>query len=331
MSDVAGLIFNDSLHYLDHLAPFCALYGYPLILCESALAQIARTFYPSLDVVEQDYRKLDLPATLIACEPRCFLKTALPRLGDRNTFWLPHGYSDKGWKGAIFEPLENESVFVYGQTMIDAMLASGISPRFYPVGNFRLAYWRKHRLFYQHCFPFPQARCTYLYAPTWDDAEQNGTLWKSLPALARALPSDCLLAVKTHPNTERAFLPELERLKGLFASRENIVFFTETPCIYPLIDRSDIYIGDISSIGYDFLYTDRPLFFIRKNKKDLPLFSCGVTVSQGEEEKIFTPLCESEGRQRARKEMYERTFTCDPLYRNRFPLPRPHRSLGASF
>ena len=37
----AGLIFDESSHYLDHLAPFCALMRWQLMVCEESVASRA--------------------------------------------------------------------------------------------------------------------------------------------------------------------------------------------------------------------------------------------------------------------------------------------------
>ena len=101
----AGLIFDNSPHYLDHLGPFCALKGWPLILCDPDLADIARHFYPDLQIIEQDVLELkDLlkKQTIVSCTPRL---EALLNIPIFNTLWLPHGNSDKGqikpWLGTF--------------------------------------------------------------------------------------------------------------------------------------------------------------------------------------------------------------------------------------
>jgi CDP-glycerol glycerophosphotransferase (TagB/SpsB family) len=66
--------------------------------------------------------------------------------------------------------------------------------------------------------------------------------------------------VKPHPNTERKYKIELTRTK--------VRLLEHFPPIYPLLDRTDAYIGDMSSIGYDFLAYERPLFFLTKEKAD---------------------------------------------------------------
>src|SRR5690242_17676659 len=70
MKPFAGLIFDDSRHYIDHLAPFCALHGCPLIVCDGSVADLARRYYPGLDVIERTTWDLSLPDNIVACDPR---------------------------------------------------------------------------------------------------------------------------------------------------------------------------------------------------------------------------------------------------------------------
>ncbi|MCE5315950.1 MAG: hypothetical protein LLG04_01125, partial [Parachlamydia sp.] len=55
--------------------------------------------------------------------------------------------------------------------------------------------------------------------------------------------------------------------------------------IYPLLAHADLYLGDTSSVGYDYLPFNRPMFFLNKFKKDPAkdpeayLFRCGVDIT----------------------------------------------------
>ncbi len=259
MTEFSGLIFGDFPHYLDHLAPFCALHNCPLYISDSHIAELARKYYPDLKVIESLPKKLDVA---LSCQSREFLPKC------NKLLWLPHGNSDKGWQGPIYEPLQNEIALVYGQQMIDAMHKEHVFPKIIRVGNFRLAYWKKHQDFY-HQFPLPRGKKTYLYAPTWDDAEGNGSLMSGLDAISTHLPKECNLIVKIHPNSMLQFAPEIERMIGKWGCKANIFFLTSFPPIYALLSICDIYIGDMSSIGYDFLYWKRPMYFFKRNGPSL--------------------------------------------------------------
>ena len=84
---------------------------------------------------------------------------------------------------------------------------------------------------------------------------------------------------------------------GRYAQHPSALFLTDFPPIYPLLERSVCYIGDYSSIGYDFLVFDRPLFFIPSSKSPSssytsPLYRCGLTLLPEDlaqiKEKIYT-------------------------------------------
>ncbi len=281
----AGLIYDDSLHYLDHLAPFCALTQCPLILCDSALASLARRYYPDLKVIETPIWDLKLPPYVVTCDNRPLLQAAFPGQSFQ-TLWLPHGHSDKGINAHFLK--EETLLFAYGQKSVDSLSLPCIR-----IGNFRWAYYLQHRAFYEKILPHPGK--TLLYAPTWDDFENNNSFWDAFPFLAKH-PS---LLVKLHPNTTKKFAPQLEILQG---QHPNVLFLPNIPPIYPLLVHCDAYIGDLSSIGYDFLHFDRPLFFFKHNPH-LPLHRCGAPFVLPIPADSFSPL---------RKSLYAYTFDPTP-------------------
>ncbi|MBS0624713.1 MAG: CDP-glycerol glycerophosphotransferase family protein [Verrucomicrobia bacterium] len=320
---IAGLIFDDSRHYLDHLAPFCALRKWPLIVCEDSIASLAREFYPDLEVIEMAWDNLKLPSTLVTCETRPYLLCAFPQK-KLKTLWLPHGNSDKGWKSPFFEALSQEqTVLVYGQKMIDFMEKKKVvrsDLKIERIGNFRLAYYQKHRSFYQNLVQnrFNSTHRTLLYAPTWNDSENNSSFWQAFPILAESLPSHYTLLVKLHPNTQKTSEPEIERLIGKYQNK-NILWVSDFPPIYPLLELCDGYIGDMSSIGYDFLSRNRPMYFLNSQKRDpkmdegLYLFRCGLELLPEDYANLFSidEKTHSEDAARffsIRQEIYQYTF-----------------------
>jgi CDP-glycerol glycerophosphotransferase (TagB/SpsB family) len=181
-----------------------------------------------------------------------------------------------------------------------------------PVGNFRAAYWEKQHSFYQRLLreaiisQLPKKQPCLLYAPTWEDADGSGSFWQAFPTLASHLPDSLNLLVQLHPNTRKRFAIELEGLMGRYEQKKNILFLEPFPPIYPLLSLCTAYIGDLSSIGYDFLKMDKPLFFLNPNQRTgLPLFACGMEVSpetifkQIEKVDLFSPI---------RKKTYADTF-----------------------
>ncbi len=294
---VAGLIFDDSLHYLDHLAPFCAQAKCPLVICEPELAEIASHFYPDLDVRTIPIWEVKLPKYTLTCDTQPFLQAYFPGQTTQ-ILWLPHGNSDKGWNTSSFEALQGEIALIYGQRMIDFMTAKRVFPKIVRIGNFRLQYFRS-RLAKE-----PTSKI-FLYAPTWDDAEKNNSFWTAFPYLAARLPDDCHLWIKLHPNTVRKFGPEIEVLIGKY-SKKNLSFLPDDPPIYPLLAKCSAFIGDMSSIGYDFLAFNRPMFFLNANPS-LPLHKCGASMNPATFD--FTLVNEYSDFQ---KELYRYTFDSMP-------------------
>jgi hypothetical protein len=241
---------------------------WPLLVQEEAISEAVKKFYPQVRCVHLT----TLPPILLLCNTRPHLNAALGLLSgyEGKTLWLPHGLSDKGGKGLFFEALEQEDLLlIYGQKMRTTLLDKAISRPTFSIGNFRYLFYQKHRAFYDQMIDaqFGTSRFI-LYAPTWEDMEGNGTFWQAFPILVASLPSHLLLLVKIHPNTQKRFTAELERCKGLAEKKGNIILVDDFPPIYPLLNRADAYIGDRSSIGYDFLYMKRPLYFLCQKKVD---------------------------------------------------------------
>ncbi len=272
----AGLIFSESFHFIDHLAPFCSLMGWPLIAFEESVAKQCRKYYPDLEVLEET----SLPPCIVTCDNRALLEAAFWGRWTSKILWLPHGLSDKGWKGPFFEALEKEDLLlVYGQKMRDEKKKKKVAVPQFAVGNFRYEYFKKHREFYESLLEsrFGEQRFV-LYAPTWEDSENNGTFWEAFPKLSEAIPSNQQLLIKVHPNTERKFSHRLERCKGI---APHIQFLEEFPPIYPILERTDVYIGDMSSIGYDFLLFKRPMVFLRREKTDSSIDPSALLMQAG--------------------------------------------------
>lgn len=300
----AGLIYDDSRHYLDHLGPFCSLMGWPLIICEEAVSDLAKRYYPNLVIIEKSIWEVRLPPRVLTCDTKALLEASFPGQ-DFQTIWLPHGNSDKGWHSPFFEALQDEKMaLVYGQKMIDFMHAKNAFPNTVRIGNFRWRYFLQHENYYRSMNLIPEGK-NYLYAPTWDDSEQNNSFWNAFPSLAQSLPEECNLLVKLHPNTLRKFEVEIEIAIGRYG-KKNIHFLPEIPTIYPLLSRCDSYIGDMSSIGYDFLKFNRPMYFLNA-QKHLPLQRCGLSIDpknfQYKNDRSFSAI---------QKMTYDATFDPDP-------------------
>lgn len=307
-----ALIYGKEPHHLDHLAPLCALLSIPLVVTEEKIASLARTFYPHVELILADY--LTAPEfivsrfdTLFYCTPRdlfdevFFFAEQLLQKRVR-TIWCPHGNSDKGHSIYFMEALHKEkAALVYGKQMIDFLKNKKVFDQlkaYCSTGNYRYAFYLQHKSFYdqlvkEHVLShLPPGKRTILYAPTWQDYERSASFFEALPHLANP-PSDMRLLVKLHPNTLEQEDPMIEALLQECSSHPRVHFILDFPCIYPLLEITDLYIGDMSSIGYDFLIYDRPLFFLNPNNRDakkdpgLYLFRCGKEIQKEEYARIY--------------------------------------------
>lgn len=273
----AGLIYGPEFHHLDHLAPLCAQMGIPLILTEREMVEQAQAFYPDLEVIH--WSTLEVPDQLVSHFDTIYYST--PRvLFDEifffaqafqnkriKTIWVPHGNSDKGRSSVFMEALRGEEeLLTYGPRIETFLREKGVSGKFTRIGNYRLAYFQKHKEFYQNLMPRKE-KPTILYAPTWQDQEKNSSFPTFWPYLNQA-PKHFSLIVKLHPNLYRQFPSEIEELKRHVEILENF------PPIYPILDITDLYIGDMSSIGYDFLAFKRPMILLKQSEYDQVFSRC---------------------------------------------------------
>jgi CDP-glycerol glycerophosphotransferase (TagB/SpsB family) len=302
----AGLIYGPELHHLDHLGPLCSILEIPLLVTEEKIAELAKRYYPGLQVVLCDY--LGAAEYLVGHFDIVFY--SMPRdLFDEvfffaqkmaqkrvHTIWCPHGNSDKG--NAIFymEALKKEeAALVYGKQMIEFFQRKNVYDQLKGhviTGNFRYEYYLANRPFYdgiaekQISKRLARGEKTLLYAPTWQDYERSSSFFDAAAPLIDKLPENHNLIVKLHPNLILQEEFKVEELMEKYEERQNVLFLTDFAPVYPLLNLADVYIGDMSSIGYDFLVFDRPMFFLNQNERDvqddagLYLFRCGIEIKR---------------------------------------------------
>ncbi len=300
----AGLIYGEEEHHLDHIAPLCLILNIPLIVTEPQIEDLAKKFYPKITCLCLSYPEIGEHVVL----NYFVIFSSLPRdLFDQIfslaqhvvgksllNIWCPHGNSDKGYKSSFFEGLYREKIaLVYGQKMIDTLVEKNVYSqlsRVIQVGNYRYELYKYLAPFYKTLFKkeilskLPPKRLTLLYAPTWEDQDASCSLFDAFPTLLKSIPNHWNLIVKPHPNTLKRPL-KIGRVKELVEKRPNIVFLENFPPIYPILDNIDAYLGDMSSIGYDCLPFNKPLFFLHKYqtdpKKDPSLFlsRCGEIIT----------------------------------------------------
>ncbi len=299
-----GLLYGPELHHLDHLGPLCAILDIPLIVTEEKIATLAKRYYPHLKVILYDY--LVIAEYLVSHYDIVFY--SMPRdIFDEVFFfaqkmiqkricaiWCPHGNSDKGASIFYMEALKKEeAALVYGKQMIDYLKKKGVFKQLKGhviTGNYRYQFYLKNLEFYtgiaarEISAKLKAATKTLLYAPTWQDYEKSSSFFDAIKPLIEKLPSNYNLIVKLHPNLILQEEFEVEEVIAKYEQRQNVLFLTDFTPIYSLLSLVDIYIGDMSSIGYDYLVFDKPMFFLNQNLRDLQndiglyLFRCGQEI-----------------------------------------------------
>ncbi len=331
--------YASHIHYNDHLAPISVIMGIPLMVVEEKDFDACKKYYPSVDIQLIDYQDFN-PEYLISHFDVLFMSD----LWDRDTFrekfaplekrygkvmrnvHCPHGFSDKGFY--LRKTAKEDIALVYGQNMLDQFKDEGVFDdlnQFVLTGNYRYTYYKMHKEHFDHLADeivfnrLDPSKKTILYAPTWMDLEESSTFFELYTHILDNLPDDYNLIVKLHPQLELDDTSKFYQIIGKYQKRENIVFLTDCPLVFPLLARSALYLGDMSSIGYDFLAFNRPLFFLNKRDRDpdttrgLFLYRCGVDIRPANYPNLYsiiTTYLESgeDTFSSIRKKIYDYTF-----------------------
>ncbi|PWU15262.1 MAG: hypothetical protein C5B45_02890 [Chlamydiae bacterium] len=324
----AGLIYGPETHHLDHLAPLCAILEIPLIVTEELLLTQVQEAYPFVDVLYLDC--LELPFFLIKNYRfvfSCFSRIVLNELfflaelltkKKIHTIWCPHGNSDKGNMKPYAEALCQETLLlVYGQQMIDFFHRHKLIKSYVTTGNFRYQFYMQHKVWYDAYLakkiPLERKK-TILYAPTWQDYEKSSSFFSAIDFLIEQKPAKYTLLIKLHPNLRLQNLFLIEELEERCKTLPNVHFISDPIPIYPLLNHCDLYIGDRSSIGYDFLHVNRPMFFLNQNDLEEPLstylFRCGLAISPQHYSNIYSLIDQMQQQELSpiREKVYQYAF-----------------------
>lgn len=248
----------------------------PLIVTEELSYQLATQFYPHIAIEYFPDLELQLGQianrfdTLFECK---YWKVHLKKLffdfyqKEMELIFCPHGQSEKGYGSPLLQPYAlQDKVLIYGRLMKEMLEEMQISlPPFETIGNYRYRFYQTHQSFYdelaKRVLPLDFSKKTLLYAPTWLDLERSTSFFTFGTKVAADLPSDWNLIVKLHPLLRQKDPALFFSLSHLFENRANMICLDEFPPVYPVLALSDAYLGDSSSIGYDYLAFERPMFF----------------------------------------------------------------------
>lgn len=333
-----GLAINtgESNHFLDHMAPFCYLMQIPLLVTEEQCYESAKEYYPQITSLYIPYDEVD--CHYLAQTYDTFFQTVLWRENLIRYFGvlqqkplvfvrLIHGDSDKGYisessKGFQFQEIN----LLYGPHSYDRFQKQEVLQHslYYDfLGNFRLQYYQTFQPFLDEIIEekvfsrLPKNQPTLFYAPTWNDEEKSTSFYDLAPRLVKQLPPHWNLIIKPHPFLEERD-PAFYYQTISEEKKENILILENFPLIYPLLARCSAYLGDFSSIGYDALSFQKPLFFYDPYQRPLDhpsrcLHSCGVCLEASHLENLFPYLEDSyhfypEALWEKQKKMYQYTF-----------------------
>lgn len=334
-----GLNLASQIQYTDHLAVVSVLMNIPLLFVEEQDREIGKKYYPELQTEFQEYQDFN-PEYLIANYDVLFMSDLWNRKSFHQKYntleqqykkelrvvHCPHGFSDKGFY--LQRCADEDITLIYGQNMIDLLKHHGVYDRLHQhviTGNYRYTYFKKHRDFYETLMQkevlplFAKRQPIILYAPTWLDMEESTTFFDAYSYLLDNLPSEYNLIVKLHPRLELDDAGKFYHIIGKYQNRPNVVFLKDFPLVYPLLSHTDIYLGDTSSIGYDFLAFNKPMFFLNKQRGDpandrrVYLFRCGVSIQPEEYATVYQIIeknlaNDAERFAQIRKDVYFYTF-----------------------
>ncbi|MDN3507919.1 MAG: CDP-glycerol glycerophosphotransferase family protein [Simkaniaceae bacterium] len=286
----AAIISGFHIHHLDHLLPLAEIIDIPVIVTDQDLFEIGKKCYPHVDLNYIPHAQFS-PQHLATHFDALFTSAKYWRLelgglielltGKKLDFlYCPHGNSDKGNYDVTLDPFRcQENAIIYGDQMLNRLESWDVKlQKVCAIGNYRLSYYleNKNRLdsLVKDELLIPKRKKTLFYAPSWD----NSSLFHIEKQAICTIPNDIHLIVKLHPYLKEKHPSTYSHFKSLCDDNEQITFIDNLPTIYPILDLCDGYIGDTSSIGYDFLFYDRPLFFIGDQSEATPLFDTGIMV-----------------------------------------------------
>lgn len=311
-----GLLETPYNFFIDHLAPLCALLEIPLISSNPQTKFLYQNYYPEVDFRlkkwSMAYLVEQFDNVLYSFVPEPSFKTILKEEQKKNPqdpLWKKktrfiyhfHGCSDKGyhskWIDSDGHINDVDLLLLYGQRMKDLLKDKNLidKPRsILEVGNYRLAYYLKHKRFFDqkvHADIFSKFKRdlpVLFYAPTWQDHENSCSFFQLSTRLIQDLSKEFNILMKLHPNMtlKTSQYDPTNALKVIqdYACLENVLVLPFYPLIYPLIEYSSFYLGDFSSVGYDVLAFNKPMFFLNVNDRPLNdkgshLFQCGTVLN----------------------------------------------------
>ncbi len=303
---------NPNDHWLlsDHLAPLSAEFEIPYYLENVDHQEMVKKYYPGVNLFDKE---MIAPQMLLSNFDTILTPILLGKPKHKNEKFLEkiifiychHGFSRKDPllinDGAVDEPI-HDIVLAYGKHMLDLFddyQYTKFTQNSVMTGNYRYQYYLKYRSFFDELVErevfsqFKVKQPVILYAPTWNDSEKATSFFDAIDTMIDNTPSHYNVLIKLHPNLALLNLGHVIHAQHRCQNKGNIVLLDNYPLVYPILNRSDIFVGDVSSIGYDYLTFNRPMFFIHANKektlddKYFYLYRCGKVIHTHETPQLF--------------------------------------------
>lgn len=310
-----GIIEGPKISFIDHLVPLCAALKMPLFCSHPDVRLAAELFYPDIELISQ----IESFSTFFYVEPTrlgtgrfCLDHKVLDHVRGVCAF---HGNSSKNRDSFWIERFADEEVvLVYGDFFLKFLQEKNVLSKIKKIvrtGNFRYRYYKDNQEFFDKvATPFVFAekkRKTILYAPTWqyDDKKSSyySNFFQMYDKVLGSIPDDFQMIVKLHPFSFRLYPDKVQKIKEKYQDKSNILFLDENPLIYPILQTVDICLGDYSSISYDFLTFNRPLFFLTEQSENL-----GRVIKEDELKRLYQILDEKDLHEEDRMKNYEEAF-----------------------
>lgn len=329
-----GINLNSAnVHYMDHLAVICVIMQIPLLITDKSVLKLIEGLYPDLQIQYED--PAEVTPDFLASHFDVFFQSDLCHREDfyakfhpfelkynkviRNVH-CPHGFSDKGFY--LEKSAYEDIALIYGENMLDLFRSRDLIQKLHSyviTGNYRYSYYKKHQMHFdsianEQIFScFNKQQFTILYAPTWNDEESSSSFFEATEMLLDNAPKEYNILIKLHPHLEEDDIVGYYRIKSRYEKKGNVVFIKDFPVIYPLLERADAYIGDMSSVGYDFLVFNKPMFFLNHRNIQSFLYRCGVEVQSDEYADIYRIIDRELPKDKERfsilrKDVYKYTF-----------------------
>lgn len=288
-----AVLSSNMPHHLDHLAPFASKIKAPLWIDDKSIYELAKRYYPDVTFISKqfDFEEASNLADVLVVSTKnapAELKTIFSSMRNNKIeiAYLPHGQSDKGLDDPQMRSIQHADIaYLYGDLQFSRLNSFGSIDTINRVeftGNYRKEYYDTHKyeldqIIQDEIFKtFDPKKKTILYAPTWS----NSAFTRHTQTLIDNLINYNVI-IKLHPLMEKVYPSHTIFFEGSDQVRQGLRVLTSFPLIYPILARTDIYIGDESAIGYDFLAYNKPMYFL--TDQITPLTHCGQRVESTKE------------------------------------------------